>query len=510
MQKQAVFKNYSQNQLSFLPPSLDELIISTHPVRVINTVIDKLDLTLIEKSYEGGGASSYHPKMLLKVLIFGYLNNIYSSRKIEAAIKENINFMWLSGMSRPDHHTVNRFRGERLKQHIKDVFTQVVKLLVESGHVSLRDAYTDGTKIEANANRYTFVWGNAIKTNKAKMEQQLKELWAYAERVGELEKDDDTPPDFTPTDPKKVKETIDKINAALKDKAGVSKQITNKLKYAEKNWPANIAKYNEQETILAGRNSFSKTDTDATFMRMKEDHMRNGQLKPGYNLQISTENQIITNYSIHQNPTDTKTFIPHLNQFEKQYGKVPAAAVADAGYGSEQNYEYLAHKGIESFVKYNNFDTEQRKSKHIKKPFAADYLFFNKEQNQYTCPIGQPMQHMGTYSQKTDAGYERTIDKYQAKNCSSCPLNGACHKSKGNRIIEVSHQGNLYRKQSSENLKSEQGIYYRKKRCIEPEPVFGNLKHNKKFKRFMLRGLEKVNIEAGLLALSHNFAKIAA
>ena len=295
MQKQAVFKIYSQNQLSFLPPSLDELILSTHPVRVINTVIDKLDLTLIEQSYEGGGASSYHPRMLLKVLIFGYLNNIYSSRKIEAAIKENINFMWLSGMSRPDHHTVNRFRGERLKQHIKDVFTQVVKLLVESGHVSLRDAYTDGTKIEANANRYTFVWGNAIKTNKAKMEQQLKELWAYAEKVGELEMDDDTPPDFTPTDPKKVKETIDKINAALKDKAGVSKQITNKLKYAEKNWPANIAKYNEQETILAGRNSFSKTDTDATFMRMKEDHMNNGQLKPGYNLQISTENQIITN-----------------------------------------------------------------------------------------------------------------------------------------------------------------------------------------------------------------------
>lgn len=215
MQKQVVFKSYSQNQLSVLPPSLDELISKTHPVRVINTVIDRLDLSVLEKSYEGGGASSYHPKMLLKVLIFGYLNNIYSSRKIEAALKENIHFMWLSGMSRPDHHTVNRFRCERLKHHIKDVFTRVVKLLAESGHLGLKEVYTDGTKIEANANRYTFVWGNAIKTNKGKMEQQLREHWAYAEQVGELEKDDDTPPDFTPTDPKKVKETIDKINAAL-------------------------------------------------------------------------------------------------------------------------------------------------------------------------------------------------------------------------------------------------------------------------------------------------------
>jgi hypothetical protein len=342
------------------------------------------------------------------------------------------------------------------------------------------------------------------------MEHQLKELWAYAEKMGDLESDDDTPPDFTPTDPKKVKETIDKINAALKDKVGVSKKITNKLKYAEKNWPSNIEKYNQQETILAGRNSYSKTDPDATFMRMKEDHMKNGQLKPGYNLQISTENQIITNYSIHQNPTDTKTYIPHLNQFEGQFGKPPEVAVADAGYGSEQNYEYLSNNGIESYVKYNSFDKEQRKTNNSKRPFVADLLHYNKEKNEYTCPMGQPMRHLGTYAQKTEAGYTRTIDKYQAKNCSTCPLNGACHRSKGNRIIEVSHKGNQYKKKSSENLKSEKGIYYRKKRCIEPEPVFGNLKYNKKFNRFMLRGLEKVNIEAGLLALSHNFGKIAA
>jgi transposase len=510
MAKKVIFKPYVQNQLQLLPPSLEDLISITHPVRTVNTVIDSIDISLLERQYEGGGSSSYHPKMLLKVLVYGYLSNIYSSRKMESAVKENIHFMWLAGMSRPDHHTINRFRSVRLKEHIKQIFTQVVQLLSDSGHISLKEVYTDGTKIEANANRYSFVWGNAIKTNKAKMEQQLKELWSYAEQVGDLEQSDDTPTDFSPTDSKKVKETIAKINAALQGKENVSKTITNKLKYAEKNWPTAIEKYNQQERILGDRNSYSKTDEDATFMRMKEDHMKNGQLKPAYNLQISTEKQIITNYSVHQNPGDTKTLQPHLQQYEQQYGGLPNVVIADAGYGSEENLQYLENNQITSYVKYQQFDREQNKNLQSKKPFTVDKLFYNKEKNCYICPMGQRMHHIGTNTVTTDAGYKRIIDKYQAKDCSSCPLNGVCHKSKGNRIIEVSHQGNALKQQTSENLKSEQGIYYRKKRCIEPEPVFANIKHNKNFKRFMLRGLEKVSIETGLLAIAHNLAKIAA
>lgn len=511
MIKKVIYKYYDQNQQSLLPLNLQDLISATHPVRVVNAVVEQLDLKSIEKKYKGGGTSSYHPKMLLKVIIYSYLNNIYSSRKMELALQENIHFMWLSGMSYPDHNTINRFRGVRLSTDIKSIFTQVVLLLADSGHVDLREAYTDGTKIEANANRYSFVWGKNIKNNRAKIEQQLKELWEYAQKVSEAENDDDTPTDFSPTDSKKVQATIDKINETLKNKEiNVDKKIQNKLKYAQDNWPKKIDQYNEQEKLLAGRNSYSKIDTDATFMRMKEDHMKNGQLKPAYNLQISTNQQIITNYSIHQNPTDTKTFIAHLEEYQQYYPNQLETSIADAGYGSEQNYEYLSTNEINNYVKYNYFDKEQKKTRKDKNPFTTDKLYYNKEQNYYICPMGQQMHHIGSYQQKTEAGYTRKLDRYQAQNCNNCPLRGICHQAQTNRIIETSHKGNELKKQAKENLESEQGRYYRKKRCIEPEPVFANLKHNKKFKRYMLRGLEKVSIETGLLAIAHNLSKIAA
>lgn len=157
-----------------LPPSLEELITENHPVRIVNQVIDRINIDPLLKKFKGGGTSSYHPRLLLKVLVYGYLNNTYSSRKMEAAMKENIHFMRLAGMNKPDHNTINRFRSERLKDVLKTIFGQVVELLVAAGHLSLKEVFTDGTKIEAQANRYTFVWGNAIKTSKA--EEQLKEL----------------------------------------------------------------------------------------------------------------------------------------------------------------------------------------------------------------------------------------------------------------------------------------------------------------------------------------------
>ena len=144
-----VFKAYVQNQAWLIPPSLDELIDINHPVRVVSEVIDSIDIDKLIKKYKGGGASSYHPRMLLKVLVYSYLNNVYSSRKMEAAVKENIHFMWLAGMAQPDHHTLNRFRSERLRNILREVFAQIVLLLVDSGHVNLKEVYTDGTKIQS-------------------------------------------------------------------------------------------------------------------------------------------------------------------------------------------------------------------------------------------------------------------------------------------------------------------------------------------------------------------------
>lgn len=502
-----VFKEYFQHQAFLFPPSLEELVPRTHPVRVVNDIINTIDLRLLIDQYKGGGTSSYHPAMLLKVVVFGYLNNTYSSRKMETAIKENIYFMWLSGMQKPDHNTINRFRSERLKHVLKQIFVQVVQLLADHGLVSLKEVYVDGTKLEANANKYTFVWGNAIKNNKEKIKKQLDELWQYALTVAEEEKGLPEPPPFNEIDPESVKETIEQINGIIKDAVKASKQVKQKLNYASKNWPAALEKYEEQERKLAGRNSYSKTDPDATFMRMKEDHMKNGQLKPGYNWQISSNNQYIVDYSIHQNATDTTTLAPHLDDHKKQYGQYPEVVVADAGYGSEQNYEYLEAHNMEGYVKYNYFDKHQHKAYLKKHPFTTDKLYYNKEQDVYYCPIGQPMRNIGTSIKTTATGYKQKVNRYQAANCEGCPLRSVCHKSKENRVIEVNHTLNEYKRKATERLTSEKGIYYRKRRPVDVEPVFGNIKSNHGFRRLMLRGKEKVEIEVGLLALAHNLRK---
>jgi transposase len=505
-----VFKTYNQSQPMLLPPSLEELIAPNHPVRIVNKVIDQLNIDPLINKYKPGGTSSFHPRMLLKVLVFAYINNIYSSRKIEEALQQNIHFMWLSAMSTPDHNTINRFRSDRLKDVLQQIFTQVVQLLVAEGLLNIKELYVDGTKIEANANRYTFVWGKSIKTNKEKIKQQLNELWQYAQKVAAEEMNDTDPTDFDKIDADKVEQTIQKINEALKDKP-VDSKVKQKLNYAQKNWPANLKKYEQQEKIMGEqRNSYSKTDEDATFMRMKEDHMLNGQLKPAYNVQISTNNQFIASYSIHQKTTDTNTLINHLQQHQQQYNQTPEVVVADAGYGSEENYTTLEEKNITAYVKHNQFDRQQSEAIQNKKPFTADKLYYNKERDCYYCPMGQAMENIGTSTAKTSTGFIQTLTLYRAKNCNGCPMRSVCHKAKGNRTIEVNHNLNRLKAQANERLLSEQGIQYRKKRCWDVEPVFANFKHNHNFRRFMLRGKDKVSVEMGLLALAHNLRKKAA
>jgi transposase len=505
----AVFKTYTPNQLQLLPPSWEEKIAANHPVRVVSSVIDSLDLNKLYESYEGGGTSSYHPKMLLKGIIFSYINNIYSSRKIEEVIKSNIYFIWLCGMNEPDHNTINRFRGKKVAPVLKDIFKQIVLLLAEEGIVSLKDIYVDGTKIEANANRYTFVWGNAIKTNKEKMVKQIDELWQYAQDIATKEMKDTEPLDFKTIDAEKVKQTVAAIEDAIKDKE-LPKKVKQKLNYVKKNYPDKLDEYKAKEEILNGRNSYSKTDTDATFMRMKEDHMQNGQLKPGYNVQISTNNQVITNYDIYPNPTDTLTLPSHIESHQELYNQTPETVTADSGYGSEQNYEHLEENNITAYVKYNYFHQQQQGIRQKKYPFAAEHLYCNQAQDHYICPMGQQMKNIGSYTRKNDNGFEQTITRYQAQNCEGCPLRGACHKAKENRVIEVNHRLNKHKQKARENLTSEKGIAHRKQRSKDVEAVFGNIKQNKGFRRFMLRGKEKVSIEFGFIAIAHNLMKKAA
>lgn len=504
-----VFKPYNPDQLSLLPPSLEELIPENHVVRVVRQVIDNLDIEPILKKYKGGGTSSYHPKMMLKILVYGYLSNIYSSRKIEQAVSSNIHFMWLSGMQRPDHNTINRFRSSRLKGVLKEVFAQVVTLMAEQGLMEIKTIYVDGTKLEANANKYTFVWGKSIKRHKQRIKEQLEDLWKYAEGVAKEELLDNDPTTYPELDAAQVSRTIDTINEAIKDKP-VDKKVKQKLNYAKRNWPKNMAKYKKQEDILGERNSYSKTDPDATFMRMKDDHMGNGQLKAGYNWQISTASQYIVNYDIYHNPTDTLTLPHHLDQYKDLYRSSPEVLVADSGYGSEQNYEKLEKEEIEAYVKYNYFHKEQKAKGKIKAKdaFRPENLYYNKAGDYYICPMGQRMAKRYETTSKTKSGYEQQLSVYVSKNCAGCPLRGACHKSKYNRKIQKNWNLERLKTQAKEKLLSEEGVAHRSQRPVDVEAVFGNIKQNKKFTRFMLRGKEKVLIEAGLIALAHNLAKM--
>lgn len=491
-----------------LPPSLEDKIDKNHPVRTVNSIIDRLDLSQLRETYSGGGAPSYYPRMMLKVWVYGYLRNIYSSRKLESAIKQNIHFMWLSAMQEPDHNTLNRFRSGKLKATLKEIFGQVVELLVEEGFVSLKEIYVDGTKMEANANKYTFVWGRSIKTNKNRIARQLKEMWAYGESIAKEEMEANGPEDFDQIDTEKVNRVISKIDSALKGKK-IEKQKRQKLNYAKKNWPKNMEKYQQQEETLGSRNSYSKTDPDATFMRMKDDHMKNGQLKPAYNWQLSTHDQFVLNYSLHQTSTDTTVLEEHLEGFRELFNRMPDVVTADAGYGSEQNYEYLDNEDIEAYVKYNYFHMEQT-SKYKNDPFRADNLYYNKEQDCYYCPMGQKMRYIGYITKITANGYEQTYSRYQAQNCRGCPLRSACHKSKDNRTIEVNHKLNAYRQKARELLMSDQGVARRKKRPADVEATFGQVKHNMKFNRFNLRGIQKAETELGLLSIAHNIKKMCA
>lgn len=508
------FQSYNQQQNWLFPPSIEELIPQNHPVRIVNGVIEQLDLSLLIDEYSKEGKPSYHPKMMLKVMVYAYMDNTYSSRKIEKAMRENINFMWLAAQQVADHNTIARFRSKKLKTIFKDIFKQVVLLLAEEGLITLKEVFTDGTKIESIAGRYTFVWGNAIITRKEKMTEQLEAMWQYAQSIADEEDSDPTPPDLKEIDPEKVEKTVKKIEKLISKNPKASAKAKAKLRYIQKNFSQNLDKYEKQEELLEGRGSYSKTDPDATFMRMKDDHMQNGQLKPAYNVQVSSESQFVIHYTLHQTTNDLNTLKIHLNAFENLYEFLPQQLTADAGYGSQENYEFLEQKQIDTYVKYNTFDKEQgilkSKRKKINEDFHRDNLFYNEELDQYTCPMGQVMEKIGERKRKTKSGYLQTSSAYSAQNCQGCPLRGTCFKAKGNRVVERNHALEKHKEKVRKNLLSEIGEIKRKQRTADIEPVFAHIKSNRNFKRFTHKGIDKAELEFGLHALAHNLRKKSA
>jgi len=512
------FKLYTMAQPTLLPQNLEELIPEDHLVRVVNRVIDNLNLEPILSEYKGGGTSSYHPRMMLKVLVYAYTQKVNSSRQIAKALRENVNFMWISGNNRPDFRTINRFRSSVMKEGIEVVFSEVLQYLIEEGYVTLENYFLDGTKIEANSNKYKWVWAKSTAKYKERLQEKIQELLKNIEQENEAEQEAYGDKDLEETgggnkqggggmDSEALQKRIDRLNERLADKMKNKREAKAMCTLQEDCLPRQ-KKYEEQEKLLAGRSSYAKTDPDATFMRMKDDVMKNGQLKPGYNVQIGTENQFVVGFSIHQKTNDMNVLIPHLGQIQRRLGRLPRTVIADAGYGSEENYAYLEQMGVEGYVKYPLFSKQQKRSWR-KQRFRAENWEYDSERDEYICPNQQRLTYQGNRVRITDNGYRTVIRLYECGFCALCPLKPLCTRSAGNRRTEVNPRLSHFQKQAYEKLISDQGRRLRSRRGVEAESVFGRIKQDWGFRRFTLRGMEKVKTEWGLLCIAHNIAKLA-
>jgi transposase len=305
-----VFKPYVMNQVALMPPGYDENIPADHLVRVVNEAVEKIDVSALLAQYPGGGRSSYHPKMLLKVLVYGYAEKIYSSRRIAKALRENIYFMWVSGENRPDFRTINDFRGSRMKGVIDAVFTAVLEHLISAGHVKLEHYFLDGTKVEAEANKHKVVWAKKREKYHRRVQEQIKELLKHIEQVNEAEQEEYGDEDLeelggngqTELDSELLQKKIDELNQKLRERLQKKESVSRRkaLKKLEGDCLVRLKKYEQQAETLHGRSSYARTDPDASSMRMKEDRgAEKPWPKPAYNVQIGTEGQFIVGFSVH-------------------------------------------------------------------------------------------------------------------------------------------------------------------------------------------------------------------
>ena len=506
------FRSYDPDQTLLFPQRIDRDIPKDDPVRILKSVIESLDLSGFKKLYHERGRSPYHPKMMLMVILYSYMNNVYSCRKIEKLLYRDIYYIWLSGYQKPDFATINRFRN-RVKNEIGHIFTLLVLILVEKGFVTLEVEYLDGTKIESKANKYTFVWRKSVERNREKLLEKIRVLLQQInEQMAQDKAADVDTLELTPQTlceiSKEFKEALGSAPEAKTKEEKAAQRGKNKMFKELERHGEKLAEYNSRLEQMEGRNSISKTDPSATFMRMKEDAMCNGQTKPGYNLQISSENQFITDFALFPNPTDTLTFIPFLGSFPGRYGRFPKRVVADSGYGSEENYRFMDEAGIEGFVKYNRFHLEHR-PRYKPDTFHPDSLYYNEEGDYYICPMGLRMSRTGTVQTRTEGGYISQSACYRAIRCKGCPLRCLCYKAKTNqRTIRVNHRLNAYKRKACELLTSEEGIKERGRRCIEPEAVFGQMKSNMAYRRFRHMGKDKVVMDFTFFAIAFNIKKL--
>ena len=504
-------------QLVF-PINFEINIPADDSVRLLSNVLEELDYTELYGAYsrkEKNNAVS--PKNLFKVLVYAYMCNIRTTRQIETACKRDINFMYLlEGAKAPDHNTIARFRSTRLEGIVDGLFNQVVLLLKDYGELSCENLFVDGTKIEANANKYTFVWKKTILKNQAKLQEKIhKELPALLAKYGfkmYLAED---------IKAKRLKKFIDKLNkikSTVTFVSGIGKRKSEFQKDYELllDWYEREKKYEYYLRRMKDRNSLSKTDESATFMHLKEGHMRNAQLKPAYNVQIAVDAEYVVATEIFNDRTDVNTFIPFMEKIKNQLGLKYMYPTADAGYESEENYTYFENNNQSPCIKPANY--EQTKTRKYKNDIGrAENMQYDENTDTYTCHYGRKLVNVGVRKSKTSSGYISEKTMYQCENCKDCPHKAQCikHNARCNTTLEERTKrfelSKVFKKQREEMLErinTKQGILLRTNRSIQVEGAFGVLKEDMGFRRFLTRGTANVRTEILILCLAYNIQKL--
>jgi transposase len=497
-----------------MPINVTMLVPENDSVRLLNQIVEELDLKDLSMAYSPKGRNpAVPPAIMLKVLLYAYMNRVYSSREIESRCKRDINFMWLlEGYNAPDHNTIARFRTGRLRNHLASLFNQFIEKLHHEGEVPFENAFIDGTKIEANANKYSFVWKKATERFEARLPEKVKGLLARINaeygttfHLPEGDLSLDVLRDVTEyLIGKKESGNVIFVSGKGKHKTELQRLIELATELMEKK-----AKYRDYMGEFTNRNSFSKTDRDATFMHMKEDHMRNSQLKPGYNFQIAVENGYVVGMDISEERSDIYTLIPMLKSLKENFPNNKFDnVVGDAGYESEENYEYLDHNGYGIYVKPATY-ASLKKRNHKKLIGRRENMRYDAEKDEYICAKGRRLKPIKT---KTDtrrrSKYAITLTVYQCENCNRCGLKKKCTKSKREKRIEVSKNFVKYRERALANITSDKGIILRINRSIQAEGAFGMMKEDYGFRRFLTRGKPNVKTECLLMCFSYNINKL--
>ena len=513
--------DYTISSLNYqikLPLNIDKLIPSDDSVRLISAFVEEMNLSDLYATYDRIRKNQASPRQILKVMIYAAMNRIYSSRDIETACKRDINFMYLlEGMPAPDHSTFARFISTHLSACSKQVMAQVGITLLELGEISGENIFIDGTKIESVANKYTFVWKKAVSKNLTKMTDKICHFCAECEELYGIRivYNDQVSLHTLKRLRKKLykiknEESVEFVYGSGKRKTILQKSIEELESYIKR-----LKDYTHKLFTCGKRNSYSKTDTDATFMRMKEDAMLNGQLKPAYNLQHGVDSEYVTWLDIFPNPTDTLTLIPFLKDMESSLPFKYKNVVADAGYESEENYLFIEENGQVAYIKPQNYELSKKRSfsKDISRRENMDY---DPVTDTYQCKNGKTLAAVFHKNEKTASGYRRKVTTYECESCNGCPYKKDCIRGNNcktpleerNKRLYVSRKLEEKRKECLERITSDYGTQLRMNRSIQAEGSFANVKEDMNFRRYLYRGKENVLAQSVLLAIGFDINKL--